>query len=89
MVLSLTCSADGTWTPPRPLPKGEDEGEGLFFCRSSSANQDYLATRSRALGEPDDSKIAIQQVHGGPGILTAVDREFCPQGSYARCRPTR
>ena len=26
-------------TSPLPLPKGEDEGEGLFFCRSSSANQ--------------------------------------------------
>jgi len=24
---------------PLPLPKGEDEGEGLFFCCSSSANQ--------------------------------------------------
>ena len=27
------------FTSPLPLPKGEDEGEGLFFCRSSSANQ--------------------------------------------------
>jgi hypothetical protein len=47
------------------------------------------ATRCRALGEPDDSRIATQQVHGWPGILTAFDREFGPQGSYARRRPTR
>src|SRR6187397_825621 len=47
------------------------------------------ATRCRALGEPDDSRTATQQVHGGPGILTAFDREFGPQGSYARRRPTR
>ena len=39
MVLSLAYSTDETWTSPLPLPKGEDEGEGLFFCRSSSANQ--------------------------------------------------
>ncbi len=48
-----------------------------------------LATRCRAPGEPDDSKIATQQVHGGPGIPTEFDREFGPQGSYARRRPTR
>jgi hypothetical protein len=38
-VFLLAYSTDGTWTSPLPLPKGEDEGEGLFFCRSSSANQ--------------------------------------------------
>jgi len=32
MELSLAYSADGMWTSPLPLPKGEDEGEGLFFC---------------------------------------------------------
>ena len=47
------------------------------------------ATRCRALGEPDDSRIATQQVHGGPGIPTAFDREFGPLGSYARPRQTR
>ena len=70
------------------MPKGEDEGEGLFFCRSSSANQ-IAATRYRALDEPDDSRIAIQRLHGGLGILTAFDREFGLLGSYARRRPTR
>jgi hypothetical protein len=29
MVLLLAYSTDGTWTSPLPLPKGEDEGEGL------------------------------------------------------------
>jgi hypothetical protein len=48
-----------------------------------------LATRSRALGEPDDSRIAKQRLHGGPGIPTALDREFGLHGSYARRRPTR
>ena len=48
-----------------------------------------LARRYRVLCEPDDSRIATQQVHGGPGILTAFDREFGLQGSYARRRPTR
>ena len=48
-----------------------------------------LATRCRALDEPDDSRIATQQVHGGPGIPTAFDREFGLHGSYARRRPTR
>src|SRR6266481_2165589 len=48
-----------------------------------------LATRCRAPGEPDDSRIATLQVHGGPGILTAFDREFGPHCSYARRRPTR
>jgi hypothetical protein len=38
-MLLLAYSTDGTWTSPLPLPKGEDEGEGLFFCRSSSAKQ--------------------------------------------------
>ena len=48
-----------------------------------------LATRCRALGEPDDSRIATQQGHGRPGILTAFDRDFGLHGSYARRRPTR
>jgi len=48
-----------------------------------------LATRCRALGEPDDSRIATQRLHGGPGIPIALDREFGLHGSYARRRPTR
>src|SRR5947207_1256122 len=47
------------------------------------------ATRCRALGEPDDSRIAIQRLHGGLRIPTAFDRAFGLQGSYARRRPTR
>ena len=47
------------------------------------------ATRCRVLGEPDDSRIATQQVHGGPGIPTAFDREFGLHDNYARRRPTR
>lgn len=41
-----------------------------------------LATRCRPLGEPDDSKIAAQRLHGGLGIPTAFDREFGPHDSY-------
>ena len=29
----------GASDSPLPFSKGEDKGEGLFFCRSSSANQ--------------------------------------------------
>jgi hypothetical protein len=86
MVLLLAYSTRRTWTSPLPLPKGEDEGEGLFFCRSSTR---LLATRCLALGEPDDSRIAKQRLHGRLGIPTAFDREFGLHGSYARRRPTR
>jgi hypothetical protein len=48
-----------------------------------------IATRCRALGEPDDSKIARQRLHGEPGILTLFDREFALHGSYVRRRPIR
>ena len=47
------------------------------------------STRYRALGEPDDSRIAIRRLHGGLGILTAFDREFGLLGSYACRRPTQ
>lgn len=47
------------------------------------------ATRCRALRELDDSRIATQRLLAEPGILTAFDREFGPQDSYARHRPTR
>ena len=36
MMLLLAYSTEGT---PLLLPKGEDEGEGLFCCRCSSANE--------------------------------------------------
>jgi hypothetical protein len=39
MMLFCAPFTDGTRISPLPLPKGEDEGEGLFFCRSSSVNQ--------------------------------------------------
>ena len=48
-----------------------------------------LATRCRLLGEPDDSRIATQQLHAEPGILTAFDREFGLPDSYVRRRPIR
>src|SRR5438128_7307014 len=41
-----------------------------------------LSTRYRVLGEPDDSRIATQQLHGEPGILTAFDREFGLHDNY-------
>ena len=47
------------------------------------------ATRCRAPGEPDDSRIATQQVHGGPGILTACDREFGLLDNYVHRRLIR
>jgi hypothetical protein len=47
------------------------------------------ATHCRALGEPDDSRIATQQVHGGPGILTACDREFGLHDNYVHRRLIR
>ncbi len=48
-----------------------------------------LATRYRAPGEPDDSRIATQRLHGEPGIVIACDREFGLHGSYVRHRPIR
>jgi hypothetical protein len=36
---------DGRRRSPLPLAKGEDEGEGLFFCRSSSASQIVCSTQ--------------------------------------------
>jgi hypothetical protein len=48
-----------------------------------------LATRCRALRGPDDSRIAKQRLHAGPGVPIALDREFGLHGSYARRRPTR
>jgi hypothetical protein len=48
-----------------------------------------LATRCRALAEPDDSKIATRRFHGESGILTVFDRELALHGSYVRRRPIR
>jgi hypothetical protein len=48
-----------------------------------------LATRCRALGEPDDSRIATQRFRAEPGILTAFDRKFGLPDSYVRRRPIR
>jgi hypothetical protein len=48
-----------------------------------------IATRCRALGELDDSRIATQRLYCGPGILSAFDREFGPPDSYVRRRPIR
>ena len=39
-----------------------------------------LATRYRAPGEPDDSRIATQPLHGEPGILSAFDPDFGQHG---------
>lgn len=48
-----------------------------------------LAIHCRVPGEPDDSRIATQQLHGEPGIVTAFDREFDRPDSYVRHRPIR
>ena len=48
-----------------------------------------LATRCRALGEPDDSRIATQQFRDELGSLTAFDRGFGMPDSYVRRRPIR
>ena len=48
-----------------------------------------LARRCRALGEPDDSRIATQRFRAEPGILTAFDRKFGLPDSYVRRRPIR
>lgn len=60
-----------------------------YFSVAPRVRTRLLATRCRALGEPDDSRIAKQRLHGGLGIPTAFDREFGLHGSYARRRPTR
>jgi len=48
-----------------------------------------LAARCRALGEPDDSRIATRRLHGEPGIPSVFDREFGLRGSYVHRRPIR
>jgi len=48
-----------------------------------------LATRCRAPGEPDDSRIATQPLHGEPGIPIASGREFRLHDSYVHRHPIR
>jgi len=48
-----------------------------------------LATRCRAPGEPDDSKISIQRLHSEPGVPTAFDHELGLHDSYVHRRPIR
>jgi hypothetical protein len=60
-----------------------------YFSVAPRVRTRLPATRCRALGEPDDSRIAKQRLHGGLGLPTAFDREFGLHGSYARRRPTR
>src|SRR5438105_2590421 len=48
-----------------------------------------LATRRRALGEPDGSRIATQRLHGEPGLPIASDREFALYDSYVHRHPIR
>ena len=86
-MLLLAYSTDGIWTP-LPLLKGEDEGEGLFFCRSSSVKQIARNTLSSSW-RTYDSRIAAPRLHGEPEIGTGFDRDFGPHRSYARRRPTR
>ena len=61
----------------------------VCFAVAPRVRTRLLARRYRVLGEPDDSRIAKQRLHGGLGIPTAFDREFGLHGSYARRRPTR
>ena len=60
-----------------------------YFSVAPRVRTKLPVTRCRALGEPDDSRIAKQRLHGGPGIPTAFDREFGLHDNYARRRPTR
>jgi len=48
-----------------------------------------LSRRCRVPGESDDSKIAVQGFLCGPGIPTALDREFAQNDNYAPHRPIR
>jgi len=59
------------------------------FSVAPQVSTRLVATRCRVLGEPADSRIAAQRLHGEPEIGTACDREFGPHGSYARRRPTQ
>jgi hypothetical protein len=61
----------------------------VCFAVAPRVRTRLLAIRCRALGEPDDSRIATQRLDGEPEIPTAFDREFGPHGSYARRRPIR
>src|SRR6266487_2305664 len=47
---------------PLPFAKGEDEGEG-FSSRSLRVRTRLPARRCQVLGEPDDSRIAIHELH--------------------------
>ena len=59
------------------------------FSVAHRARTRLLATRYRALREPDDSRIAKQQLRTVLGTPTEFDREFGLHGSYARRRPIR
>jgi hypothetical protein len=59
----------------------------VCFVVAPQARTRLLATRYRAPGELDDSRIATQRFRGEPGIPIVFDREFGLHGSYVRHRP--
>ena len=61
----------------------------VCFVVAPQVQTRLLATRYRAPGEPDDSRIAKQRLRGGLGIPTAFDREFDLHGSYVHRRLIR
>jgi hypothetical protein len=71
------------------LPQRERMKVRDCFAVAPRVRTRSLATRYRALGEPDDSRIATQGCRGEPGIPSAFDREFGLHGSYAHRRPIR
>ena len=61
----------------------------VCFVVAPQVQTRLLATRYRAPGEPDDSRIATHRLHGEPGIVIACDREFGLHGSYVHRHPIR
>src|SRR5881394_440402 len=59
------------------------------FAVAPQVRTRLLATRYRALGESDDSRISTRQLHGDPEIPSAFGREFGLYGSYVLRCPTR
>ena len=61
----------------------------VCFAVAPRARARLLAIRCRAPGEPGDSKISTQRLHGDPGIPIAFGREFDLHGSYVHRRPVQ
>src|SRR6266508_6331546 len=86
----LVTFADRNCVRPRlSLSQRERMKVRVCFVVALQVRTRLLATRCRALGEPDGSRIATQRLHGELGIPIASDREFALHDRYVHRHPIR